>query len=197
MIRKKDYFNIFISCSYLNDDILFLPNFLYAYFHIFRCFCDYFKFSISFEGCYLNEQFLAQMHTGGAPHVPPQKTLKNCNIKMQTRKQRTPSQVFSQPTCTPSKEFENDCLSMVPCFEYLFLVGAFYFCGGCRNVAPDCFCDLSCSCKVDRCGFRHSVLKCRVDLQLGETRSSLPRDLKFYIANHFKSELLVKLNLLK
>jgi hypothetical protein len=49
----------------------------------------------------------------GAPHVPPQKTLKNCNIKMQhnTKIEGPLPDYFTTP-CTPSKEFENDCASM-------------------------------------------------------------------------------------
>jgi hypothetical protein len=49
----------------------------------------------------------------GAPHVPPQKTLKNCNIKMQENtKIEDPLLDFFTTPCTPSKEFENDCASM-------------------------------------------------------------------------------------
>jgi hypothetical protein len=60
------------------------------------------------------------MHTGegggrGAPHVPPQKTLKNCNIKMQKNtKMKDPLPDFLTTQCTPSKEFKNDCAFRTP-----------------------------------------------------------------------------------
>ncbi len=51
---------------------------------------------------------------GGAPYVPPQKTLKNCNIKMQLNtKIEDPLPDFLTTPCTPSKEFEKDCASML------------------------------------------------------------------------------------
>jgi hypothetical protein len=43
----------------------------------------------------------------GAPHVPPQKTLKNWIIKMQCNmKKRTSSQIFSQPQVHPQKNLK-------------------------------------------------------------------------------------------
>ena len=43
----------------------------------------------------------------GAPHVPPQKTLKNCNIKMQhNTKIEGPSQIISQPHVPPQKNLK-------------------------------------------------------------------------------------------
>ncbi len=56
------------------------------------------------------------MHTGGgggeggrkgAPHVPPQKTLKNCNIKMQQNtKIEDPLPDFLTTPCTPQKNLK-------------------------------------------------------------------------------------------
>jgi hypothetical protein len=48
-----------------------------------------------------------------APHVPPQKTLKNLVIKMQwSTKIEDPQRRFPHNPKYPSKEFENDCASM-------------------------------------------------------------------------------------
>jgi hypothetical protein len=66
---------------------------------------------------------LSQLHSidahrgggdAGAPHLPPQKTLTNCNIKNAIRHEnRGPHPRFFTTPSTPSKEFENDCASMI------------------------------------------------------------------------------------
>jgi hypothetical protein len=57
--------------------------------------------------------FILKKIKPGAPHAPPQKTLKNCKIKMQLNtKIEDPFPDFLKTPCTPSKEFENACASM-------------------------------------------------------------------------------------